>query len=316
MKQLVHLNAMRAFEASARRGSFSAAAKELNVTPEAIGQQVRSLENWLGKQLFQRNASGPSRLILTEAAQRALPDIEAGFNLLSLALGLLRDGAITDVLSVTVCPVLAEKWLLPRIGRFRSLSPDIDIRLDINVKLLDFVEGGIDVGMRYGAGVWPGLVAERLMGEEEYPVCAPSLYDRLREPADLATQTLIHDTSLDVRGGFATWDTWLESAGIRNASTNKGLHINNSASVHQAAIAGLGVALARGVMARDDIKAGRLVRLFPAIDLFTSLSYYAVYRPEIASLSRLIAFRDWLFEEAKLTSNHLSAAVTQAPPIC
>lgn len=185
MKSPVYMNAMRAFEASARHQSFSAAAVELNVTPAAIGQLVRSLEGWLGTPLFHRSSSGRVRLIPTEAAQRALPDIRAGFDRLNLGLARLKEGSANGVLTVTVSPAFASKWLLPRIDRFQTAWPDTDVRLDTSLKLLDFVSQGIDIGVRYGAGVWPGLVAEKLMDEEIYPVCSPMLLrpgQRLKNP--------------------------------------------------------------------------------------------------------------------------------------
>lgn len=301
MRLPAHLNALRAFEASARHQSFSAAATELSVTPAAVGQLVRSLEESLGTLLFHRSSGGRARLLLTETALRALPDIRAGFERLSLGVERLKEASANGVLTVAVSPAFAAKWLLPRIDRFQAAWPDTDVRLDTNLKPVDFVAQGIDIGVRYGAGNWPGLVAEKLMGEEIYPVCSPALLRqkrRLRVPADLARATLIHDLSVDSHAGFASWDAWLEKAGASTVTTNRGMRINNSAAVLQAAIDGHGVALARSVMARDDLAAGRLVRLFPEVTFTSALAYYVVYRAECAGLSRLGAFRDWVFREA------------------
>lgn len=306
MKLPIHLNALRAFEASARHQSFSAAAAELNVTPAAVGQLVRTLEDWLGIPLFHRSASGRARLVPTEAAERALPDIRAGFDRLTLGLERLKEGSANGVLTVTVSPAFAAKWLLPRIDRFQSAWPDTDVRLDTSLKPVDFIAQRIDIGVRYGAGSWPGLSAEKLMDEEMYPVCAPDVarqYAHLRDPKDLAHQTLIHDLSMDGHTGFPNWDTWLQHAGIAERALTRGLRINNSAAVLQAALEGRGIALARSVMAHDDIVSGRLVRIFPHIHFASPFSYYVIYRPECAGLPRLTAFRNWLHEE-------VSAAVT------
>ncbi|VWB42185.1 LysR family transcriptional regulator [Burkholderia lata] len=303
MKSPVHLNALRAFEASARHRSFSAAAAELHVTPAAVGQLVRSLEEWLGAPLFHRGASGRLRLVPTEAAERALPDIRAGFDRLTVGLERLREGSTNGVLTVAVSPAFAAKWLLPRIERFQNAWPDTDVRLDTNLKPVDFVTQQIDIGVRYGTGNWPGLVADKLMDEDVYPVCSPGLLrgrPRLQKPADLARETLIHDLSMDSRTGFPAWDTWLRKAGVADAATGRGMQINNSAAVLQAAIEGHGVALARSVMARDDLATGRLVRLFPEITYASPLAYYIVYRDECSGLAKLVAFRDWLLEEAAL----------------
>lgn len=301
----VHLNALRAFEASARHQSFSAAAEELNVTPAAVGQLVRTLEQWLGTPLFHRGTSGKARLVATEAAERALPDIRAGFERLTLGTERMRESSPNGVLTVTVSPAFAAKWLLPRIERFHATWPDTDVRLDTQLKAVDFLTQRIDIGVRYGAGHWPGLVAEKLMDEDIFPVCSPHLKnmpDSLKTLVGLANETLIHDLSMDESAGFTTWDTWLSMAAMKDVSTRRGMKINNSAAVLQAAIDGQGIALARSVMARDDLAAGRLIRLFPDIQFASPLAYYVVYRPECASLPRLKAFRDWLFEEARTFS--------------
>lgn len=296
-----HLNALRAFEAAARHESFSAAAAELHVTPAAVGQLVRGLEEALGTPLFHRGTSGSKRLVLTEAAQRALPDIRAGFERLSAGVARLKDVSSTGVLTVTVSPAFAAKWLLPRLERFQAAWPELDVRLDASTELLDFAARGVDIGVRYGAGGWPGLTAEKLLDEEVFPVCSPALLRqsrRLRRPSDLGGLRLIHDRSVDARSGFVTWDAWLEKAGAKDVETKRGLRINNSAAVLQAAIDGQGVALARSIMAHDDLAAGRLVRLFPEVEFPSVLAYYVVYRPECATLPKLMAFREWLIREA------------------
>lgn len=297
----VHLNALRAFEASARHQSFSAAAKELNVTPAAVGQLVRTLENWLGTPLFHRGTSGKARLVVTEAAERSLPDIRAGFERLSIGVERMRENSSSGVLTVTVSPAFAAKWLLPRIERFHAAWPDTDVRLDTQLKTVDFLSQKTDIGVRYGAGHWPGLTAEKLMEEEIFPVCSPQLkrsLDKFHSVAELANETLIHDLSMDGHTRFTTWTTWLQAAGIKDVSTERGMKINNSAAVLQAVIDGQGIALARSVMARDDLAAGRLIRLFTDIEFDSPLAYYVVYRPECADLPRLKAFRDWLAAEA------------------
>ena len=300
MRSIAHLNALRAFDASARHQSFSLAAQELNVTPAAVGQLVRTLEDWLGSPLFVRSTSGRARLVTTEVAEQALPDIRAGLERLAVGLERLRSGSAGGVLTVTVSPAFAAKWLLPRIERFQAAWPETDLRLDTSLKPVDFVAQRIDVGVRYGRGQWPGLAAEKLMDEEVYPVCAPALLATatLQAPGDLRGQVLIHDQSVDTSTGFASWQAWLRHAGGQGVPTDRGLRINNSAAVLQAAIDGQGVALARSVMAHDDLAAGRLVRLFPQVRLESALAYYVVYRPECIAQPKVAAFRDWLLREA------------------
>ena len=301
MKAPVFLNALRAFEASARHQSFSSAAAELNVTPAAVGQLVRSLEEWLNTPLFHRGSGGRARLIPTETAERALPDIRAGFDRLSQGLSRLREGTQSGPLTVTVSPAFAAKWLLPRIENFRALCPETDVRLDTNLRLADFVVQGIDIGVRYGRGSWPGLIAEKLMDEQIFPVCSPDWLRRhgdVATPRDLAGKALIHDLSVDVHIGFVSWGDWLARVGATEVDASRGMRINNSAAVLQAAINGHGVALARSVMANDDLVAGRLVPLFPRDKLASELAYYIVYRAECATSPKLRAFHGWLLEEA------------------
>ncbi len=299
-KSPVYLNALRAFEASARHGSFSGAADELSVTAAAVGQMVRGLEDWLGMPLFQRSATGKTRLTLTESAERALPDIRAGLDLLGIGLDRLRELTTSGILNVTVSPAFAAKWLLPRIDRFQARCPETDIRLETSLRLVDYKAHGIDVGVRYGEGSWPGLVAEKLMEEEIFPVCSPTYSDlaNLTEPADLTRTTLIHDLSVDPAIGFVTWDMWLQAAGVPEGQPQRGMRIDNSAAVLQAAIEGRGVALARSILANDDLAAGRILRLFPEVKVPSKLAYYVVYRAEYSSLPKLRAFRDWLIDEA------------------
>ena len=269
-----------------------------------VGQLVRTLEDWLGTPLFVRGTSGRVRLIPTAAAERALPDIRAGFDRLTLGMERLQEGSTSGVLTVAVSPAFAAKWLLPRIDRFQGICPDTDVRLDTNLKPVDFVSQQIDIGVRYGTGRWPGLTAEKLMDEEIYPVCSPQLlreHWRLQKPSDLTQETLIHDLSMGDHSGFPTWEAWMLKAGITETAPLRGMQINNSAAVLQAAVEGHGVALARSVMARDDLASGRLVRLFPDITVASELAYYVVYRSECASLPRLTNFRDWLLAEAART---------------
>jgi LysR family transcriptional regulator, glycine cleavage system transcriptional activator len=301
MKAPVHLNALRAFEASARHQSFSGAAKELNVTPAAVGQLVRTLEEWLNAPLFHRVNKGRARLVPTAAAERSLPDIRAGFDRLALGLEQLKEQSKPGQLTVTVSPAFAAKWLLPRLDDFQLAHPDMDVRLDTSLEPADFATHGVDIGVRYGSGLWAGLTAEKLMDEEIYPVCSPSLLRNrrsLKEPQDLLREVLIHDLSMEGHEGFPTWEAWLRHSGVKGRATLRSMKINNSAAVLQAAAEGQGVALARSVMARDDIAQKRLVRLFPKIVFASPLAYFVVCRHECSSLPRLAAFREWLISQA------------------
>lgn len=314
MKSLAHLNALRAFEASARHQSFSAAAAELHVTPAAVGQLVRTLEAWLGVPLFLRHHTGHTRLIPTETAQKALPEIRTGLAHLAIGLSALQAHSSLQMLTVTVSPAFAAKWLLPRIDRFHALYPDIKLRLDTSLQGIDFVAQGIDIGVRYGQGNWLGLTAEKWMDEEVYPVCSPNFLAKsqhITKPIDLKNQILIDDLSLNGHTGFPTWADWLQKAGVNPLGLKCSMQINNSAAVLQAAIDGLGVALARSVMAADDLANHRLVRLFPMIQYGSKLAYYVVYRPECAHLPPIKAFREWLMHTTHTKENAPSSGALE-----
>ena len=301
MSTPIFLNALRAFEAAARHRSFAGAALELNVTPAAVGQLVRGLEDWLGAPLFHRAPGGRVRLLPTQIAESALGDVRAGLDRLHRGLERMKEGALLSVLTVTVSPAFAAKWLLPRIERFQAAWPDMDVRLDTSHSAIDLAARGVDIGVRYGQGRWPGLTAQKLMDEEIYPVCSPALQRRMkfRRPADLAGQTLIHDLSIDPGTGFASWEAWVKQAGVPELNTGRGMRINNSAAVLQAAIDGQGIALARSVMACDDVVSGRLVRLFPDVRCPSALAYYVVHQAGSVARPGVRAFRDWLVDEAR-----------------
>lgn len=297
----VFLNALQAFEVSYRRQSFSAAAEELNVTPAAVGQLVKNLEDYLGQPLFTRQTGGKARLIPTELATLALPDVQTGLEHLNKGLAKLKASKENNHLTITVSPAFASKWLLPRLEQFQQTFPDIELMLNTNTKSLDFLVEHIDVGIRYGKGEWAGLIAEKWQGERLFPVCSPQFLaqHRITQAEDLLNLPLIHDNSLPEESGFLGWNNWF-AAHIANPVDAKGLRINNSASVLQAAIDGQGIALARSVLAEDDLQAGRLVRLLPELDCIAGLDYYIVYRPEQAHLKKINTFREWL------NSNRLS----------
>jgi LysR family glycine cleavage system transcriptional activator len=295
-----NLNALRAFEASARHQSYVLAADELNVTPAAVGQLVRGLEETLGVTLFHRAASGPARLLMTEEARAVIPDLQNGFDLLAQAVARLKASVARASITVTVPPAFADKWLLGRVERFQTRHPQYDLVLDTNGRIVDFNTDRVDVGIRYGGGRWPGLTAVRLLSDDFFPVCSPALLagaHPLTSAAALKHHALIHDASMRFEKSFPTWRSWLARAGVKGVNTEKGLQINDSAAVMQAAIAGGGVALGRTSLVRDDLAAGRLVRPFGESQPF-EFAYYVVSRAGVAQSPAVAAFQHWLLDEA------------------
>ncbi|CAO3451751.1 Transcriptional regulator, LysR family [Azospirillum argentinense] len=290
-RRLPPLNALRAFESAARHLSFTKAAEELHVTQAAVSHQIKGLEEWLGMPLFRRMNRA---LILTETGQSYLPPVRDALDTLSHATERLFRMDGSGALTISTMPSFAAKWLVMRLGRFQARHPELEVRLHTTPQLVDFTQQDVDIGIRFGAGNWPGLRCERLMTEDIYPVCSPSLLDGPRPlccPEDLRHHTLLHDDY------FITWGTWGEAAGIAGLDHARGPRFDDSALLLQVAAEGGGVALARGVLVADDVAAGRLVRLFD-IHLPGNYAYYVVAPPHYFSRPKVKAFRDWLFEEA------------------
>ncbi len=290
-RRLPPLNALRAFEAAARHLSFTRAAEELNVTQAAISHQVKGLEERLGVVLFRRLNRA---LLLTDAGQSYLPAVRDAFDRIAEATGDLKALDRAGVLTVSVLPSFAAKWLVPRLGGFREAHPDIDVHVAPSDHLVDFARENVDLAMRYGQGNWPGLRADRLMTEEVFPVCSPNLAQgprRLRSPDDLRHHTLLHD---DMR---IDWRMWLLAAGVEGIDTRRGPTFTDSSMVVQAAVAGQGVALGRSALAAADLAAGRLVKPFD-ISLPAAVAYYVVCPEATAERPKIVAFRDWVIAEA------------------
>jgi LysR family glycine cleavage system transcriptional activator len=291
-RRLPSLNAMRAFEAAARHLSFSRAADELNVTKAAVSHQVKALEDDLGMPLFKRLNRA---LELTAQGQALFPAVKEAIDILTAAVARLHTQDQAGELTVTTMDSFAVGWLVPRLGRFRKEHPDIDVRIATSDERVDFDRVQVDLGIRYGAGDWPGLSVERLMTEEVFPVCAPSMLRSgppLERPADLKNPTLLHD---DMR---EDWRMWLMAAGEPDVDATKGPAYQHSNLVIQAAEQGDGVALARSVLVERSLASGRLIKPFD-VSLPADYAYYVVCPQANLSRPKVKAFRQWLFEEAR-----------------
>ena len=304
-RRLPPLNALRAFEAAARNLSFTKAAQELNVTQAAISHQVKLLEETLGLALFRRLNR---RLLLTDAGQHYLPPLRNAFDLMADATERLHQRDESGPLKITTLNSIAVKWLLPRLPRFQQRHPEIDVMVSSTGALVDFRTDDIDLGVRYGRGVYPGLRADRMMEDIIIPVCCPQLLEGdkpLRRPEDLRHHTLLHDDVHNTPDDPA-WEIWLEMNGIEGVDPSRGLRFSEANMVIQAAIAGQGVALSRRVIAMDDIEAGLLVIPFgPAQP--TRWVYSLVGLPDEAERPKVRMFREWLLEEAARTQDAIEA---------
>lgn len=260
-KRLPPLNALRAFEAAARLGSFAAAARELRVSGAAVSQQVRRLEAVLDTALFERLAHG---LVLTEQGRDYLPDLSAGFDLLRESTTRMRARRADGVLTLTTLAAFANGWLLPRLPAFAERAPRIELVLRTARELLDFRRDAIDLAIRFGPSPPRGLQAERLIGEELFPVASPGLFRGGRMPeslAALADYPLLHDTDAHPHQPWLGWPGWFERAGLPTSRVARGLRFSDSIVLIGAAVAGLGIAIGRGPHVAPFLARGQLVRV-------------------------------------------------------
>ncbi|MEM7222939.1 MAG: LysR substrate-binding domain-containing protein [Pseudomonadota bacterium] len=295
-RRLLPLNALRAFEVSARRRNLSRAAEELGVTHSAISQQIRQLEALLGVKLFHRTGRGVD---LTEAGHTLLPILADSFDRMGETLdGLLR-APERDAIAVTTTPSFATKWLMPRLGRWRRAHEDLPIHLQPSLRFLDVANGEADVGIRCGRPPWPGLKAELVCQIHMSPVCSPSLLGErraLREPLDSLAFTMIH---ADIAGHELgeEWKTWLAAAGHPEVGKLDGLSFHDPNLALQAAVDGLGIAIGYRELAEHDIATGRLIYPFELM-VRHAFSYYLVYPSGRALKPKVRRFRKWVLAES------------------
>ena len=310
--RLPPLNALRAFEAVARHKSFRKAAEELFVTPAALTHQIKALEKQLGFALFERYSR---RIELTPAAQAALPRFQEGFDALVKGVAELRGHGQAPHLTVAATPTIVQRWLMPRLQRFLSQHPGIDVRLVASGQLItatphsirseDAVEGGsvdteIDIDIRFSNGRPQGEHVDLLFTVEVVPMCHPRLIEGpppLRVPDDLRHQTLLHGDARVADRSRSTWARWLRRAGLTDIDPRRGLQLDHSTLALEAAADGLGVTLATPLLAEAELASGKVVVAFPlALPLdnayYSVASETAITRPEVA------AFREWLLDEA------------------
>lgn len=289
------LNSLRAFEAVARKKSFSGAASELHVTHAAVSHQIKTLEDHLGVTLLRRNRRSTE---LTEAGQILFPILKESFARITEALHTVSCYSSSDVLYVSLTQTFATKWLVPRLRYFRQRHPEIELRLDPSLRFVDFSREKYDVAIRCGYGNWPDLVTTFLLPVDLIPVCSPKLLTTgsgLQHVSQLQHYTLFHADVGEHRMG-EEWDSWLRVAGVK-IDTSRGLTFHDPSLAMQAAIDGLGVAIGYMALAADDIAAGNLVTPFD-LRVRSPMSYYVVSPNATADSAKVKKLRNWLLLEA------------------
>ncbi len=288
-------NALLAFCAAAKHLSFLQAAQDRNVTPGAISRQIQTLEQMLGTQLFLRRHK---QVELTPQGRDYLAEITPPLDLLAAATARMQGEQNSGAISICAYPTFAIRWLLPRWGRFYDRHPEVDVRLTTSLNPVDFGRDDYDLAIMVladGAQA-PGLQTRKLMGVDTFPVCSPALAERIRQPGDLARQTLLHSAPRP-----ADWRRWLTAAGWPTLNGARDLRFESLNLAIQAAIEGIGVAIGIEALLQEDLEQGRLVRLF-AVERRSDHPFQLVYPAGKSQDKRLIAFRDWLLEEAAINN--------------
>jgi LysR family glycine cleavage system transcriptional activator len=295
-RRLPSLNALRVFEAAARHRSFARAAEELHVTPAAVSQQIKLLEEYLNVALFSRGKT----IGLSEPAEAMLPMVTEAFDQLERATIKVRAGNANGPLVVSAPPTFAARWLIPRLDDFQSRHPEVDLRLMATRRLVDFSLEDVDLAIRFGAGSYPDLRVERLMTESIVPVAAPKLAVAIETPADLINCNLLEDEWHIGDGAFPDWKTWLTTLGLNTGAPLRIQGFGDANLAIQAAVAGLGATLAWHSLVEDDLKAGKLIHLLNQT-IPTTLGYHLVIPDNRVNLGKVGAFRTWLMEKVTAT---------------
>ena len=309
--RLPSLNALRVFEAAARHLSFKEAANELSITQAAVSHQIKSLEEYLGVELFRRSGRGVQ---LTEAARACLPRLREGFDSLAAAVETMRERAAETDLLITAPPVFTARWLMPRLADFAKREPKIELRVFASSKMVDAgaldsptLVSGLDlredvsgVEIHLGVGHYPGYRADHLFGVSMTAVANPDVVKGkppLRTPADLAHHTLLHDDAMELVAGGNAWLRWLQNAGVADrVDASHGPRFSSNILALEAASQKLGVALALRPLVDADLESGRLCAPFE-VEMKPQSAYYMVCPEVVADRPAVAAFRKWLLEQ-------------------
>lgn len=284
------LTALRSFEAVARTLSFTKAAAELAVTQAAISRQVKALEAALSVMLVVR---GKSRNTLTDAGEMLYSGIHRGFDSIEQAVDRISGSGGREILNVSVAPYFSAHWLTPRLISFFRRHPEIDLRLHHSYHPADFRREGIDIGVNWGAGHWPGAMIDLVLAGDLTPVLSPALA-RQAGPLTHARQ-LLH-LPLFYEFDLGDWKAWFDASGVAMTDLNS-LRLNDSHALRRMALDGHGVALFFAELLQDDLDAGRLVRPFRT-QVNTGADYYLNYPHDVELPSKSKKFRRWILDEA------------------
>lgn len=312
MPRTPSLDALRIFAVAARHLSFTEAASQLNLTQSAVSHRIRGLEEELGLTLFKRLTRRleltPHGRMLARKVSNAISEIDRSI----IELDRSDDAA---PLKVTMLPSVASHWLIPRLPRIRRRHPNLDVQVIADPRLLDLRAEGIDLAIRFCRMPHPGYAATRLMGDRVLPVCAPDLL-RQFGPADgidgLLALPLLHDSATDGDGSDSDWRAWLDHHGRPDADCHAGQQFSEASMLINAAVLGLGVALARASLVADQIASGVLVCPLELVAP-TAYTYYLLGLAEAGERPKIAMFRNLLVEEAAATEAFVLSLGVAAP---
>lgn len=288
VRRYLPLNALRAFEASARHLSFTRAAIELNVTQPAVSHQVKTLESRLGIELFKRLPRG---LMITPEGEALLPVLCESFDRVADVMERFEGGQLREVLTIGAVGTFAVGWLLPRLPAFQSAHPFVDVRLSTNNNRVDLAAEGLDYAIRFGDGAWRGLEAMPLFDAPLSPLCLPRIADALREPTDLVSQTLLRSYRAD------EWTRWFAAAGVScRASLLRSVVFDSSLTMMEAALQGVGVALCPPRMFHRQLSAGAIRQPF-GVEMSLG-SYWLTRQKSRPPTPAMALFREWILSAA------------------
>ena len=299
--RLPSIDSLYVFAVAARHLSFTAAAAELHRTQSAVSHRVKALEAEIGARLFERGARG---LELTAPGRALARQVDQAISDISRTLAELSRAAEPRNLRITLLPSVASRWLMPRLPRFLERHADIEVQVIADARVLDLRAERIDLAIRFGHGRYRGHVATWLMGDRVLPVCAPQLVAGRPAVATidaLLELPLLHDSGADGDGSLSDWHSWLDQLGRQNAPHRAGQRFSHAGLAIEAAVLGLGVALARLSLVTDYLSVGSLICPL-ALSTATAFSYHLVALPHVAGLPEVVLFSDWLRTEARQTT--------------
>ena len=295
-KNLPPMNSLVVFEAAARHINFTRAASELSVTQSAVSRQIQLLEEHLSCPLFQRKARG---LVLTNEGERLHRAVTMGLEHIANVAADIRRHPSPGELTVATSVTFASYWLMARLAKFRAGHPEIELRLVASAPVYDLDAAGIELAVRFGNGEWPGVVSQKLFGDEIWPVCSPGYLKaagKLNEPGDLLDQTLLHLAQFD--RNWITWESFFTNFDITDTPQKRGLTYDNYLVLIQSALRGEGIALCGRRLAEDFIAKGDLVRPVKQ-SLSSDLGFHLIHSRENPLSAAGVKFHDWILNEAR-----------------